>query len=91
MELPGKNANQFATGPLQALKISQTNVDATRRTGKFTRRAALDRPGRVPGCHQKCVVLGPVGLLMNAFSCGTKPVAGFADIVIFCAQSEGTC
>ena len=29
IELPGKNADQFATGPLQALKISQMIFDAT--------------------------------------------------------------
>lgn len=39
--------------------------------------------------HQKCVVLGPVGLLMNAFSCGTSPVAGFTDMLKSLEVSKG--
>ena len=31
--------------------------------------------------HQKCVVFGPVGLLMNAFSCEINPAAGFAAML----------
>ena len=42
----------------------------------------------IRGSYQKCVVLGPVGLLMNAFSCGTNPAAGLADMTVSCEEAE---